>query len=98
MRSNKGSARPSLANRPRLRESARAIRAALLATSALAALGAAAPAFAGSCALAADTVSCNGDFETPAPDAALAFVGDDLTVVLGDQDPSSVVADGVDGI
>jgi outer membrane autotransporter protein len=98
MQANQGSARSSLARTPRLRESARAIRAALLATSALAAFGGALPAFAAGCVLDVDTIHCNGEFETPAPDAALAFAGDDLTVVLGDAEASSVVADGVDGI
>jgi outer membrane autotransporter protein len=83
---------------PRLRESARAIRAALLATTTLAALALSAPALAGDCVLSVTTVECNGDFETPAPDAPLAFVGDDLTVILGADAASSVVATGVDGM
>lgn len=95
-----GSALPTPAARkePRLRASARAIRAALLASSALAALGGAMPAWAGDCVLSVATVACNGSFETPSPDPALAFVGDDLTVVFGDESPSSVLASGVDGI
>jgi outer membrane autotransporter protein len=88
---------PPVRKQPRLRASARAIRAALLASSALA-LGGALPAWAGDCVLSGSTMACNGSFETPSPDPALAFVGDDLTVVLGDEAPSSVLATGVDGI
>jgi outer membrane autotransporter protein len=83
---------------PRLRESCRAVRAALFATSAFAALVTAAPATAGTCVLAASRIDCSGVFATPAPDAALEFTGDDLTLVFGADAPSSVVATGVDGI
>jgi outer membrane autotransporter protein len=96
----KGTARRSLrqAATPRLRESCRAVRAALFATTALAMFGVAAPAFAGSCATAGDTISCDGVFNSPAPDAPIAYVGDDITIVLGAESPSSVLAEGVDGI
>jgi outer membrane autotransporter protein len=83
---------------PRLRSSARAIRAALLATGTALAMGGALPAWAGDCVLTVTTIECNGAFETPSPDPSLDFVGDDLTVVFGADAPSSVLAGGVDGI
>jgi hypothetical protein len=100
MRAIPGSAHslPRPARAPRLRESCRSIRAALFATTALAALAVARPARAGRSVLSAGRIDCNGVFATPAPDAPLDFTGDDLTVVFGADAPSSVVATGVDGI
>ena len=92
MQANKGSARSSLARTPRLRESARAIRAALLATSAIAAFGAAMPAFAASCVLDVDTIHCNGEFETPAPDARAIFSNTESTSTSS-SDGCSAVSD-----
>ncbi|MFT3807601.1 autotransporter outer membrane beta-barrel domain-containing protein [Arenimonas sp.] len=83
---------------PKQRATTRAIRAALVLSGALLASGGNAV-WAGTCAVSGvDSIACNGIFDTPAPDAPLVFAIDDLTVVVGELDVTSIFSDGVDGI
>jgi hypothetical protein len=64
----------------------RAVRTALAASAALIALAGVGPAFAGDCTAPADnTVRCNGDFND-----TLNFAVEDLTLVVGDEAPSTI--------
>ncbi|MGN6112351.1 MAG: hypothetical protein ACTHOC_04980 [Luteimonas sp.] len=64
----------------------RAVRSALAASAAMLALAGSGPALAGDCTAPADnTIRCNGDFND-----TLNFAVDDLTLVVGDEAPSSI--------
>jgi outer membrane autotransporter protein len=80
---------------PRLSPLARAVRGAFAASAAVLALAGSGPAVAGDCTTPADnTVHCNGDFND-----TLAFDVEDLTLVVGDEAPSSITpASGNPGI
>ncbi len=65
----------------------RAVRAALAASAAMFALAGPAPAMAGDCTAPVDnTIRCNGDFTD-----TLNFAVEDLTLVVGDEAPSTIV-------
>jgi outer membrane autotransporter protein len=80
---------------PKLSPLARAVRGAFAASAAMLALAGSGPALAGDCTAPADnTIHCNGDFND-----TLAFDVEDLTLVVGDEAPSTITpAAGAPGI
>jgi len=75
----------------KLSPTTRAIRAALAISATVLALSGTGLAFAGTCAsTAADTMSCNGDFTETVPGIIFAPTVD-LTLILGDSTPTSVI-------